>query len=239
MSGVTLGPIVFRDFELPESITFGGQQRLQVHRLSGGGTIIDQLGSEDRDITWSGIMIGPEAADRARRLDVMRQVGTPNMLSFGSFACDVILRDFEADYRRASWIGRYRIKCAIVQPLTVWEGDLAAIVADLQIAGSIDPSGVIPGFAVALQAAQSAAASLISYKTGGASNVDVDTAIANVVSITGSVQSTAESSLLSQVNYDPSPLQVAAVDPTAESLAKSTVASGLVGRAGLNLQDAV
>ncbi len=36
-----LGPIVFADFEIPESINFGGTQRLAIHRLAGGGRVIE------------------------------------------------------------------------------------------------------------------------------------------------------------------------------------------------------
>ena len=35
-SYLLLGPVLFQDFELPERISWGGKQRLTVHRLPGG-----------------------------------------------------------------------------------------------------------------------------------------------------------------------------------------------------------
>jgi hypothetical protein len=41
---LTLGGVVFADFEIPDSISSGGEQMLTVHKLPGGNRIIDALG---------------------------------------------------------------------------------------------------------------------------------------------------------------------------------------------------
>ena len=47
-----LGPVLFRDFELPGQITWGGKQRLAVHHLPGGRRVIDAMGRDDAAIVW-------------------------------------------------------------------------------------------------------------------------------------------------------------------------------------------
>jgi hypothetical protein len=112
-----LGPILFQDFELPASITWGGAQSLTVHKLPGGARVIDAMGRDDADITWSGIFSGPFAADRARALDLMRGDGALWPLTWGSFFYSAIIFRFEADQRRPNWIP-YRITCKVLRDET-------------------------------------------------------------------------------------------------------------------------
>ena len=51
---VILGPIALQGFEVPESITIGGAQRLAIHRLPGGARVIDALGPDDAAGTAGG-----------------------------------------------------------------------------------------------------------------------------------------------------------------------------------------
>lgn len=109
-----LGPILFQDFELPASITWGGAQSLTIHRLPGGARVIDAMGRDDADITWSGIFSGPNAAVRARELDLMRGDGSLWPLTWDSFFYSVVIARFEADHRRGNWVP-YRITCTVLQ----------------------------------------------------------------------------------------------------------------------------
>lgn len=109
-----LGPILFQDFELPGSITWGGAQSLTIHRLPGGTRVIDAMGRDDADITWSGIFSGPNAAVRARELDLMRGDGSLWPLTWDSFFYSVVIARFEADHRRGNWVP-YRITCTVLQ----------------------------------------------------------------------------------------------------------------------------
>ncbi len=114
---VSIGPILLQGFELPEQITFGGVQQQAVHLLPGGARVIDVLGPQPADIVWTGRMIGPDALDRAAALDQLRQGGGIVPLIIGALSYDVIVSAFEADYRRQSWIGEYRITCAVLPPM--------------------------------------------------------------------------------------------------------------------------
>lgn len=109
-----LGPVLFRDFEVPARINFGGRQRLVVHRLPGGDRVIDALGHDDAQIGFAGIFTGPDATLRARSLDQLRIAGAALPLTWDVFFYTVIIYDFRADYRNGWWIP-FRIICAVVQ----------------------------------------------------------------------------------------------------------------------------
>ncbi len=109
-----LGPIVFRDFEVPSGVNFGGRQRLAVHRLPGGSRIVDALGRDDAQISFSGIFSGSDAALRARSLDELRVAGIALPLTWDVLFYTVLISEFSADYRNGGWIP-YRIVCTVLQ----------------------------------------------------------------------------------------------------------------------------
>ncbi|MEJ0016748.1 MAG: hypothetical protein WDN25_09290 [Acetobacteraceae bacterium] len=113
-SALLLGPIAFRDFEVPAAINFGGRQRLALHRLPGGTRIIDALGRDDAQITFSGIFTGSDATLRARTLDELRVAAIALPLTWDVFFYTVMISEFHADYRGGSWIP-YRIVCTVLQ----------------------------------------------------------------------------------------------------------------------------
>ena len=99
-----LGPVVFQDFEAAAGIAFGGQQRLVVHTLPGGVRVIDALGRDDAEITVAGTFSGQDATLRARLLDELRVSGATLPLTWDVFFYNVVIRDFQADYRNGYWI---------------------------------------------------------------------------------------------------------------------------------------
>ncbi|HEY0206461.1 MAG TPA: hypothetical protein VGC15_20200 [Acetobacteraceae bacterium] len=116
---LTLGPILFGSFEVPQSITLGGRQRLAVHQLPGGGRVVDAMGADDGELAWSGILSGPEAPVRARTLDRLRRGGLAWPLAWDGWRFTVILSRFEADSAEPFWMP-YRLSACVVA-----EGDLA------------------------------------------------------------------------------------------------------------------
>ena len=106
MSNVALllGPVSFQSFEIPARINFGGAQRLAIHRLPGGTRVIDALGRDDSDISFSGTFSGPQATLRARAIDEMRVAGFSIPLTWDVFFYNVIIKKFEADYHSGWWI---------------------------------------------------------------------------------------------------------------------------------------
>src|SRR5579875_259637 len=113
-SALILGTISFRDFEIPECITFGGRQTLAVQRLIGGGRVVDVLGRDDDTISFSGTFAGPDATARARTLDAMRVAGQELPLVWDVFYYTVVIASLKADYLNPWWIP-FRLVCAVVR----------------------------------------------------------------------------------------------------------------------------
>jgi hypothetical protein len=70
-----LGSIDLQDFEVPQSVRFGGRHRLNVHVLAGGRRIVERLGPDDTEIQFRGTFSGPAAESRARAFDNVRLSG--------------------------------------------------------------------------------------------------------------------------------------------------------------------
>jgi len=111
---VTLGSLTFREFEVPESIPWGGQQQTTVHKFPGGSRQIDAMGRDDRSLDWSGVFLSGDAVYRARAVDQMRIDGEAIALSWAGFSYQVVIGSFEPDYRRSSHIP-YRISCIVLK----------------------------------------------------------------------------------------------------------------------------
>jgi hypothetical protein len=155
MSGTLwLGPLTLQGFELPGSIAWGGGQRLAVHRLPGGARVIDALGRDDAQITWSGVFAGADAAIRARLVDLVRADGSVWPLSWAGFFYSVVVASFHADFARSNWIP-YRIACTVLRDEAEAVVEMALslganALADLSAAdgfGAVDLSGSLGALA--------------------------------------------------------------------------------------------
>lgn len=113
---LTLGPLVFRGFEIPSSIMFGGRQRTAVRFLASGEKTVDILGPDDSVVTFAGSLTGPNATTRAREIDAMRTTGQILTLSWNDFNYTVIIQNFDASYKNRWWID-YKIRCLAVRNL--------------------------------------------------------------------------------------------------------------------------
>ncbi len=109
-----LGDFVFKDAEIPEKISFGGEQKLAVHRLVGGGRVVDAMGRDDAALEWSGMFLGEQALERARHLDNLRIAGAPVALSWHELSYQVVIRSFHAPFERFYKIP-YTIVCEVVE----------------------------------------------------------------------------------------------------------------------------
>jgi hypothetical protein len=111
---VTLGSVTFTGFEIPDSMPFGGQMQTTVHKLPGGARVIDAMGPDPRDIEFSGKILGPLAAPRARQIDAIRLAGQPVDLTWGDFSFSVVVSEFTPDYTYGGFIIPYKIKCIVI-----------------------------------------------------------------------------------------------------------------------------
>jgi hypothetical protein len=220
-----LGPVAFHDFELPPRIAFGGAQRLAVHDLPGGARVIDAMGADNAPIAWRGVFSGPDAAARARLLDLLREQGLPLPLAWDAFAYLVVIAAFEAIYERPNWVP-YRIACAVLldeaQAAEMLAAPLAAtLLADLGLAA---PAVDVSAAQAALAAPDATTFGTAAY---GAAVAAVDAARAAAGALVGS----AGAALM------------AAGDPigaatAAGTLAQAADAQGFLARAAANLANA-
>ena len=109
-----IGALVLQGYEVPSRITIGGAQAVTIHKLPGGGRVIDAMGADEGAIIWSGMFVGPGAAQRARSLDIMRAQGIPQSLSFGDYTFNVVVVLCEYDYQSRGAVISYRVRTEIV-----------------------------------------------------------------------------------------------------------------------------
>lgn len=200
---IILGGVQLSGLAAQAGIEFGGSQMLAVHQLFGGGRVVDALGSSDADISWRGILQGPDALSNAQALDALRAGGETVPLSWDGVLYNVIVAELKFTYSNQWWIS-YRARCTITTPSGQTNGPTqnvaGSVVADLitasawastsgaqnAVAAGTPPQPGSPGFAAA-------AASLASLQSGlSASIAQTELALATqtpftVVSAAGSL----------------------------------------------------
>lgn len=176
---LTLGGVAFRDMEVPEAIGFGGRQRVAVQELLGGGRAVQVLGVDEGVITFSGIFSVVDAAARAQLLDAARAAGATLPLVWDSFAYQVIVQRFAAEYRKANLIP-FEIVCVVVNDvMSAVVAPVASLVAaDLGTAGGFAAqagvsllglgTGSVTGYAAAQAAVESVMSDAGAVVSGGA-----------------------------------------------------------------------
>jgi hypothetical protein len=84
MLTLTLGPVLFSDFELPEKIgNLGGVHLIAQHKFPGGTQTQQTFGGFPEPITWSGIFTGTSAMYRKNLIDRLRSTGQEVVLAYG------------------------------------------------------------------------------------------------------------------------------------------------------------
>lgn len=95
---LTLGGIEFRDFEVPESLPFGGELMVKIHRLQGGARAFQVMGLDLAPIEWGGMFRGPQAVTRARAVEALWKAAQPVALAWGEFAYTVLVTRFAGHF---------------------------------------------------------------------------------------------------------------------------------------------
>ena len=132
---LTLGSFSFMGLESPELVLLRAKQRLAVHHLGSGSSIIDSLGEDYETASFRGIFSGTNAAARIRSLEYLRQLGAPLPLAWGSRSFLVIIQEFELSYSSNQWVP-YKLTCRVVRtigPLYTASPDVASATADAQV----------------------------------------------------------------------------------------------------------
>ncbi len=129
---LVLGDFKFAGPEIPSQISVGGTQQLVVHEFIGGIRVIDAMGRRDRALEWSGWFMGKSAQSRSDYLDAYRVGGKAQPLTWAQYNYSVVVREFEAIFRREFEIN-YRILCEVVADNTTVSPGAAAVNIDTAI----------------------------------------------------------------------------------------------------------
>jgi hypothetical protein len=232
--GVTLGSVTFASWEVPQKITFGGKQRLAVHKYPGGIRQIDAMGRDDIPLSWSGIIQGAGATSRAQQIDALRIAGKQIPLAWGGLSYTVVVASFEVDYTKPFWMP-YRISCEIVAVATgaaaAAPSLLTSVTNDLSSATGINISAAYSAVTSALATAQATVGPLTAILGGSSATA---TLLGNLSGAVTQVQSgvTAAGSLLSAI---PSVGSLSGLTTAAGDLAGLTAIGGFVQRAAANV----
>jgi len=116
MTELRLGDFVFKDFEVPEELEWGGVHLLTTHGLIGGRRVVDAMGPDEDPIRWEGEFYGEDAFDRCQRLHAMRKAGRTLELTCHKLAFRVQISNFRSRMR-TTFKYRYMIECLVVEDL--------------------------------------------------------------------------------------------------------------------------
>lgn len=170
-SALSLGDFTFQAWEIPESITWGGGHHLAVHKLPGGERVIDAMGRDDDEITWSGIFLSADASDRADQVDQMRVDGQELELVFAGRNYSVVISHFKADQRKINHVP-YTISCTVLSDESGALNDdspslLSSITSDINDALGFDLSGTLSDVQGAIQQVQGPLLTVTGLVAGG------------------------------------------------------------------------
>ncbi|RUT27436.1 hypothetical protein C0V97_01315 [Asaia sp. W19] len=106
---VLLGDMVLSGPEVPDQLIIGGRQLLVIHRLLGGGRVIDSVGNDPARLILTGRFVGPLATTRARRMEAMREAAQVLSFSLADLAARVWIAEFSWSYQARGTICPYRL----------------------------------------------------------------------------------------------------------------------------------
>ncbi|MGY6770159.1 hypothetical protein [Komagataeibacter sp. NFXK3] len=106
---VTIGSLTLTGMEVPRLIRDGGTQQVAVHRLPGGGRVIDAVGNDPDRLELTGTFVGPTAIERARVLKQMRIAGVPVPFSGAGLSLMVRIVQYSYDYAQKGVVIPYRL----------------------------------------------------------------------------------------------------------------------------------
>lgn len=146
MASLVLGGVVFRNFEIPQSIIFPIRQRHHIHLHVGSDRVVDATGPDPQPIRWSGRFTGPDASSRVRTLQVMTAAGAELPLVYASFQERVLIIDFTPDLTKSYDI-YYQIEVLPTTNQGGGSGGLAQLSESMGTVTGLDIAAAITGAA--------------------------------------------------------------------------------------------
>lgn len=226
---LTLGGVPFQEMEVPEKISFGGKQRVAVQNLIGGGRVVEALGLDDGEISFSGIFSGSDAVSRVQLLDAARALGAALPLVWDRFFYMVIIESFAAEYRKPNLIP-FSITCVVVDDPLATLAALAAPIADV-VGNDLTLAGALTGQA-GFSLGGISAAGLAGFSA-------VQNALSGAIGSSGTTLLAANSALSQASDAGAGIAAVNQIGDASSQLAARAWMGGYVNRAASNLARAV
>lgn len=224
---LTLGGVIFQDFEIPDAIKAGGDQKLDIKKFIGGSRVIDALGRDDADIEWSGRFRGSTAEQRCQQLNAMRVAGIPVQLTWSTFNYQVLVSKFTFDYQSPLEIP-YKLCLTVQIDNTIPIPSLLQTIdevfgTDLSSALNLGAEANIAGVTTSLNQIQTAASTI--QTLSGSTSPALSALQANIVSAQGITQ-TAINTASGQI-----PPVASSVFGATAGLNPQTIAANVAGQA--------
>jgi hypothetical protein len=241
---VTLGGFTFSGatIAVPGEMRWGTNQRLTRHILPGGTVQINAMGVDWPPIAWKGIFDGPGAGDQAKALSTLAAGGATLTLTWMDRIFLIVIREFQCSDVTAGWV-EYSITCDVLADADQIAGPpappslLQQVTADINAAVAV-VNQVTP-YITAVQTAMMVAGS---FTQGTAANAALVDAIQAFQASQQDEQTTTETGIAGlgtgtagangAINW------LTYGETLAADLAQTMAATGVIGRAIANLQQA-
>ena len=155
---VTIGPIALTGLEVPEVFDRSASMQPAIHRLIGGGRVVQLLGANPRVRELRGVLAGEGAVDRAVTLEALRDSGAVVVLTIGAWSENVVVTALELQYTARGSVIRYRLQA---EALPAVAGSLSTTVSAVIGAAVADLGQAVASIGVAGLASLGAAASAL------------------------------------------------------------------------------
>ncbi len=237
---VVLGPLELTGLEVPDAYDRAGTMQPVVHRLIGGGRVVQLLGPDPGRRRLQGFFTGPQATERAQILEAMRDSGNRISLTIGVWQEFVVLTSVVLRYSAQGSIVQYLLEA---EPLPGGAAGLvataAAVLASIgtQLAFATDDAALV-GSTAAMSGLASATLAVTSAQSSMSTpNVDLTSVSAALAATTAA----SETSMAAIVDGAPDGSLVAgsssltSATATAVTLAASVNAQAYTNCAANNL----
>lgn len=164
---VVLGPLELTGLEVPDAYDRSGSMQPVVHRLIGGGRIVQLLGPDPGRRRLQGYFTGPNATERAQLLEALRDSGARVSLAIGVWQEFVVVTTVTIRYAAQGSVVQYLLEAEALPGgaaglvataaavLATVGSQIAFAAADAVLVGSSIAMAGLAGAASAVTSAQS------------------------------------------------------------------------------------
>ncbi len=237
---VTLGSLELTGLEVPDAYDRAGTMQPVVHRLIGGGRVVQLLGPDPGRRRLQGYFTGPRATERAQLLEALRDSGDRILLTIGVWQEFVAVTSVVLRYAAQGSIVQYILEAeplpggaaglvaTAAAVLATIGTQLALAASDAALVGSSASTSGLASAALAVNAAQSSMSTPSIDLTPVSTALTADT-VTNEASMAAIVEAAPDGSLVASSSA------LSSATSTAATLAASVNAQAYTTCAASNL----